>query len=97
MAGSVEANRKFYDEAVELMLGSGLNSTDVIRVLTAILVQIMTKAPGDQRGALRVQIYNRLIGHMQSIKNGQELVLYAPNDVMPGPSEMHLTRTHGHF
>ena len=95
MIGSVERNRNFYDQVLDLMfsepmLSSGLNSTDVVRVLTAILIQIVAKAPPDQQDALRAQIYNRLIDHTESIiKQGQEPILYSAGDTIPDTSEMH--------
>ncbi len=40
---------------------------------------------------LRAKIYDRLIDRVESAKNGQEPVLYSPDDVMlmPDASEVH--------
>ena len=89
MAGSVAANHKFHNDVVELALSSGLNSPDVVRVLTAILVQIMMNTPAGRRDVLWARMNNWLIDHTESFKQGQAPVLYSPYDVMPGPSEMH--------
>ena len=89
MVGSVEGNRNFHDQVVELVLKSGLNSTDVIRVLAAILVQIVAGASLRRRGSLRAQIYNRLVDHMESISKGREPVLYSAGDAAPGAEIIH--------
>ena len=88
MVGSVEGNRNFHDQVVELVLKSGLNSTDVIRVLAAILVQIVAGAPLRQRAVLRAKVYNRLVDHMESIREGREPVLYSAGDAAPGVGEI---------
>jgi hypothetical protein len=89
MAGSAEANHKFYNEVVDLMLGSGLNSTDVVRVLTAVLAELLHRAPDDHRMNLQGQMYNRLIEHSEAFKAGKEPVLYSSTDVMPDKGDMH--------
>ena len=83
MVGRVEGNRNFRDQVVELVLKSGLNSTDVIRVLAAILVQIVAGASLRRRAFLRAQIYNRLVDHMESIREGREPVLHSAGDAAP--------------
>ena len=86
MVGSVEGNRNFHGQVVELVLKSGLNSNDVIRVLGTILVQIVAGAP--LRAFLRAQVYHRLLGHMESIREGREPVLYSAGDAAPGVGEI---------
>jgi len=65
-----------------------LNSTDVIRVLGDILVQIVAGAPLRRRAVLRAQVYNRLVDHMESIREGREPVLYSARDAAPGVAEI---------
>ena len=47
MAGSVKANKNFYDQVVTLMRVSDLSSTDAVRVLTALLIGLhpVSKTP----------------------------------------------------
>ena len=88
MASSVEGNPNFHGQVVELVLKSGLNSNDVIRVLGAILVQIVAGAPLRRRAFLRAQVYNRLLDHVESIREGREPVLYSAGDAAPGVGEI---------
>src|SRR5215471_1902601 len=79
VVGSVEGNRNFHDQVIQLILNSGLNTTDVIRVLATILIQV-AGAPRRQRAVLRAQVYNRLVDYMESIREGRQPVLYSAGD-----------------